>query len=176
MNTIETLKELLKLAHESLGSKDDEIADLEEVQGEDYLEASDFALSLYNKYYKSKPDAVNFELFDSVAAVITQIDNMVTGVIQDKDAKIAKLKKSDVKWLDLVVKLGENAVEMESKIAELKEQLEAAMTFNVDVVRCLSRIAVVENHNEVPAYIDMSRRCIKTIEAKQAKALKEQSK
>jgi hypothetical protein len=59
-------------------------------------------------------------------------------------------------------------------IAELKKELEAAMTFNVDVVRCLSRIASVENHNEVPAYIDMSRRCIKTIEAKQAKALKEQ--
>jgi hypothetical protein len=58
-------------------------------------------------------------------------------------------------------------------IAELEKELEAAMTFNVDVVRCLSRIASVENHNEVPAYIDMSRRCIKTIEAKQAKALKE---
>jgi hypothetical protein len=60
-------------------------------------------------------------------------------------------------------------------IAELEKDLEAAMTFNVDVVRCLSRIASVENHNEVPAYIDMSRRCIKTIEAKQAKALKDQS-
>jgi hypothetical protein len=59
-------------------------------------------------------------------------------------------------------------------IAELEKELEAAMTFNVDVIRCLSRIASVENHNEVPAYIDMSRRCIKTIEAKQAKALKEQ--
>ena len=59
-------------------------------------------------------------------------------------------------------------------IAELEKELEAAMTFNVDVVRCLSRIASVENHNEVPAYIDMSRRCIKVIEAKQAKALKEQ--
>jgi hypothetical protein len=60
------------------------------------------------------------------------------------------------------------------RIAELEKELEAAMTFNVDVIRCLSRIASVENHNEVPAYIDMSRRCIKTIEAKQAKALKEQ--
>ena len=60
------------------------------------------------------------------------------------------------------------------RIAELEKELEAAMTFNVDVVRCLSRIASVENHNEVHAYIDMSRRCIKAIEAKQAKALKEQ--
>ena len=65
-------------------------------------------------------------------------------------------------------------VTLTDRITELEKELEAAMTFNVDVVRCLSRIASVENHNEVPAYIDMSRRCIKTIEAKQAKALKEQ--
>jgi hypothetical protein len=62
------------------------------------------------------------------------------------------------------------------KYKELEKELEEAVTFNVDVVRCLSRIASVENHNEVPAYIDMSRRCIKTIEAKQAKALMEQGK
>jgi hypothetical protein len=62
------------------------------------------------------------------------------------------------------------------RISELEKELEEAMTFNVDVVRCLSRIASVENHNEVPAYIDMSRRCIKTIKAKQAKALKVEPK
>ncbi len=64
-------------------------------------------------------------------------------------------------------------VKLTDKIAELEKELEAAMTFNVDVVRCLSRIASVENHNEVPAYIDMSRRCIKANEAKQAKSRKE---
>jgi hypothetical protein len=64
----------------------------------------------------------------------------------------------------------------DKQIAELKKELEEAVTFNVDVIRCLSRIASVENHNEVPAYIDMSRRCIKTIEAKQAKALKDEPK
>jgi hypothetical protein len=86
-----------------------------------------------------------------------------------------------------IIKLTDRISELESKLAgakytvdlfcvkykELEKELEEAMTFNVDVVRCLSRIASVENHNEVPAYIDMSRRCIKTIEAKQAKALKE---
>jgi hypothetical protein len=70
--------------------------------------------------------------------------------------------------------LAAESCEQQDKIAELDKELEKAMTFNVDVIRCLSRIASVENHNEVPAYIDMSRRCIKTIEAKQAKALKEQ--
>jgi hypothetical protein len=61
------------------------------------------------------------------------------------------------------------------QVAELEKEIEEAMTFNVDVVRCLSRIASVENHNEVPAYIDMSRRCIKTIKAKQAKALEQET-
>jgi hypothetical protein len=81
---------------------------------------------------------------------------------------------SDTTLKELLRMAHESLDSKDKKIAELKEQLEAAMTFNVDVVRCLSRIASVENHNEVPAYIDMSRRCIKTIEAKQAKALKEQ--
>jgi hypothetical protein len=73
----------------------------------------------------------------------------------------------------IIGKWKESHTQAINKIAELEKELEAAMTFNVDVIRCLSRIASVENHNEVPAYIDMSRRCIKTIEAKQSKALKE---
>jgi hypothetical protein len=87
--------------------------------------------------------------------------------------KMANDAKTET-YIELIRLSHESLDSKDAKIAELKEQLEAAMTFNVDVVRCLSRIAVVENHNEVPAYIDMSRRCIKTIEAKQAKSLKEQ--
>jgi hypothetical protein len=66
----------------------------------------------------------------------------------------------------IIGKWKESHTQAINKIAELEKELEEAMTFNVDVVRCLSRIASVENHNEVPAYIDMSRRCIKAIEAK----------
>ncbi|MFT6988167.1 MAG: hypothetical protein ACJASL_000127 [Paraglaciecola sp.] len=33
--------------------------------------------------------------------------------------KIAELEKSDAKWLNLVVKLGEDAVEMDNRFAEL---------------------------------------------------------
>jgi hypothetical protein len=69
------------------------IAELEEVQVDDYLEASTYALSLYNAHYKNKPDAVNFELCNSVAAVITQIDNMATGVIAELQKENALLKQ-----------------------------------------------------------------------------------
>jgi hypothetical protein len=83
---------------------------------------------------------------------------------------------SDTTYIELLRMAHESLDSKDKQIAELKKELEEAMTFNVDVVRCLSRIASVENHNEVPAYIDMSRRCIKTIEAKQAKALKAEPK
>jgi hypothetical protein len=88
--------------------------------------------------------------------------------------KVGRIMTSNTTYIELLKMAHESLDSKDAKIAEFKEQLEAAMTFNVDVLRCLSRIASVENHNEVPAYIDMSRRCIKTIEAKQAKALKEQ--
>ena len=80
----------------------------------------------------------------------------------------------EIDYVELLKLSHEKLGSQSDMIGLLEKELEAAMTFNVDVVRCLSRIASVENHNEVPAYIDMSRRCIKAIEAKQAKALKEQ--
>jgi hypothetical protein len=96
------------------------------------------------------------------------IEKSYIDMLKERDAIIVTLKE--------LLKLShENLGSQSDMIAELKKELEAAMTFNVDVVRCLSRIASVENHNEVPAYIDMSRRCIKTIEVKQAKALKDKS-
>jgi hypothetical protein len=51
------------------------------------------------------------------------VDEVVSALLLSANQadNIAKLKKSDNKWLNLVVKLGENAVEMDSKIAELEK-------------------------------------------------------
>ena len=68
-----------------------QVAELEQVIENDYRESSSYALSIYNNYYKQRPDAVTFELCDTSAGVVTQIDNMVTGVI-------AELEK-DRDWL-----------------------------------------------------------------------------
>jgi hypothetical protein len=46
--------------------------------------------------------------------------------LETEVAKNVKLKKSDVKWLNLVVKLGENAVEMDLKIEALEQTLKVA--------------------------------------------------
>ena len=62
------------------------------------------------------------------------------------------------------------------RIAELEKELESALYFNIDVTRCLSKIAWEHNHDEIPAYMELSRKCIKSIESKQIEALKEQVK
>ena len=64
----------------------------------------------------------------------------------------------------------------QAKIAELKKELESALYFNIDVTRCLSKIAWEHNHDEIPAYMELSRKCIKSIESKQIKELKERVK
>lgn len=44
-------------------------------------EAESFAMSLWQKWYKD--DSPNFELCDSVAGVITQINNMTAGLVRE---------------------------------------------------------------------------------------------
>ena len=59
----------------------------------------------------------------------------------------------------------------DKRIAELEKDLESAKFFQVDVVRCLSRIAWEHNHNEIPQYMNLAKKCILKIEeqSKQAK-------
>jgi hypothetical protein len=59
----------------------------------------------------------------------------------------------------------------QDRIAELEKALESAKFFRVDVVRCLSKIAWEHNHNEIPQYMNLAKKCILEIEeqSKQAK-------
>jgi len=56
--------------------------------------------------------------------------------------------------------------DLQDKIAELEKELESALYFNIDVVRCLSRLAWEHNHNERQEYMELSKKCIETIESK----------
>jgi hypothetical protein len=109
MDIIESLKEQLALAHE-------QIASLEQEKNDDYAEASSYAMSLYNNYYKNKHDAVNFELCTSVAAVITQIDNMATGII-------AELEKESSKHIEICERHVSTRKYLEDKTAKLENLL-----------------------------------------------------
>jgi hypothetical protein len=72
---------------------------------------------------------------------------------QDKDANRKEL------WDILQIQV--------ERIAELEKELESALYFNIDVVRCLSKIAREHNHDEIPAYMQLASECIKSIESKQ---------
>ena len=76
----------------------------------------------------------------------------------------------------VIVRLDGEEKEKDRRIAELEKELESALYFNIDVVRCLSKIAWEHNHDEMPAYMQLASECIKSIESKQFEALKEQVK
>ena len=72
---------------------------------------------------------------------------------------------------DKVTSLQMRVIKLEKRITELEKDLESARFFRVDVVRCLSRIAWEHNHNEIPQYMNLAKKCILKIEeqSKQAK-------
>ena len=50
-------------------------------------EAESLALALYKQHYSTDPSRVEFELCDSPAGVISQIDNMVCGLVHKSDER-----------------------------------------------------------------------------------------
>jgi hypothetical protein len=91
-------------------SQADKIAELEEEQVEDYLEASTYTISLFNAHYKNKADAVPIELCDTTRGVVTQIDNMVTGVIAELEKEKSELKSLLEKNLSTFINKKEEGV------------------------------------------------------------------
>jgi hypothetical protein len=94
---------------------------------------------------------------------IADIDGEIQELVHE--SKLPVLNKLLDKSNDLYIK----------RIAELEKELESALYFNIDVIRCLSRIAWEHNHDEIPAYMELSKKCIEVIESKQFTALKDKS-
>ncbi len=69
------------------------IAGLEKERDDTLVEASKLAMSIYNRCYRDKSDAVSIDLLDSTLGVMTQIDNMVAGVLQERDELKNKCEK-----------------------------------------------------------------------------------
>jgi hypothetical protein len=57
-----------------------EIAELKSQLDESMAEAKETALFLYETHYKNDPDSVPFELLDTLPGVMSQIDNMISGL------------------------------------------------------------------------------------------------
>ena len=99
---------------------------------------------------------------------------------QEKDKRIAELEeelfKQSQESKEEVLRAIEIILEKDARIAELEKELESSLYFNVDVVRCLSKIAWEHNHEDIPHYMNLAKQCIKSIESKKFKALKERVK
>jgi hypothetical protein len=76
-----------------LGSAADRITELEESVRVDHAIASDYAMALFNLYYKDIADSIPLELCSTSGGVVTQIDNMVAGVMLDMAEEISELEK-----------------------------------------------------------------------------------
>jgi hypothetical protein len=110
------------------------IAELEEEQVDDYLEASTYAISLFNAHYKNKADAVPIELCDTTRGVVTQIDNMVTGVIAELEKELPAPKGLWVTSKDLHVwQLEQEAKGVEDAANDYSDNLDATMLYLADL-------------------------------------------
>ena len=49
-------------------------------------ELKELALNLYRKHYSCLPDAVPFEPLDDCRGLVSQIDNMTTGLVHESKA------------------------------------------------------------------------------------------
>lgn len=102
-----------------------------------YRFASLLAMTLYENYYMKKPDAVAFELLDTTAGVVSQIDNMLTGVIDEK-AEAIRLLKVENETLTAKLRDDNEALKAKDKrIAEL-EKLCGECADYIDINRCLN--------------------------------------
>ena len=83
--------------------------------------------------------------------------------------------KDRIEELSDILQIQMQALQVEvAKVAELEKELESSLYFNVDVIRCLSKIAWQHNHDEIPHYMNLAKQCIKSIELKNT--LKDQDK
>jgi hypothetical protein len=113
------------------------------------------------------------------ALVFKEIAKDTKGTIADLGAKIEKRDDIlDELEQNLIVAQDQNHYynlmrKYRDRCVEVEKELKSALYFNIDVVRCLSKIAWEHNHDEIPAYMELSKKCIGIIESKDFEALKE---
>jgi hypothetical protein len=114
-----------------LGSAADRITELEESVRVDHAIASDYAMALFNLYYKDIADSIPLELCSTSGGVVTQIDNMVAGVMLDMAEEISELEKGYEElrmatlWAVQLMSGGQAKADLRDAYDKATEQLEA---------------------------------------------------
>jgi hypothetical protein len=119
-----------------LGSAADRITELEESVRVDHAIASDYAMALFNLYYKDIADSIPLELCSTSGGVVTQIDNMVAGVMLDMAEEISELEKGYEElrmatlWAVQLMSGGQAKADLRDAYDKATEQLEALKEVN----------------------------------------------
>jgi hypothetical protein len=119
-----------------LGSAADRITELEESVRVDHAIASDYAMALFNLYYKDIADSIPLELCSTSGGVVTQIDNMVAGVMLDMAEEISELEKGYEElrmatlWAVQLMGGGQAKADLRDAYDKATEQLEALKEVN----------------------------------------------
>ena len=79
--------------------------------------------SLYNRAYADKPDAVPFEPSDTLAGLIDQLDNMLVGVLDEREELTKENKQLRKNQLDLFDSLDTSSHELASLIEHVNNEL-----------------------------------------------------
>jgi hypothetical protein len=97
------------------------IEEIEESVRVDHAIASDYAMALFNRYYKDIADSIPLALCSTSGGVVTQIDNMVAGVMLDMAEEITALEKR----LSNAETMGDKA----QSIRDLEQQAKGVKSF-----------------------------------------------
>ncbi|MCP4526775.1 MAG: hypothetical protein GY833_12835 [Aestuariibacter sp.] len=79
--------------------------------------------SLYNRAYADKPDATPFEPSDTLAGLVDQLDNMLVGVLDEREDLIKENKQLRKNQLDLFDSLDTTSHELASLIERVNDDL-----------------------------------------------------
>jgi tetrahydromethanopterin S-methyltransferase subunit B len=107
------------------------IEEIEESVRVDHAIASDYAMALFNRYYKDIADSIPLELCSTSGGVVTQIDNMVAGVMLDMAEEISELEKGYEElrmatlWAVQLMSGGQAKADLRDAYDKATEQLEA---------------------------------------------------
>ena len=108
----------------------DDMTDVIETQEEQNLarmEAVSLANALYRRHYQDKPDAVGFELCDTTAGILTQIDNMTAGISDE----LEKLRADNIRLHNEVAMMASQMVTVADELLALINRVNADMKANI---------------------------------------------
>lgn len=104
-----------------------DIIETQEEQNLARVEATSLANALYRRHYLDKPDNVGFELLDTTAGILTQIDNMTAGMSDD----LENLQAENIRLHNEVAQLVPQMVTVADELLAMINRINADMKAHI---------------------------------------------